>query len=164
MKSIFNVYTLIAIALSAFLFFLSYQLRQQPVYLFLKVAHQAYNKDELSKMYSAGYINSVKKNYFPLSDSLYSSVAAETIPDDSLFLISLQQMVRLGIHESNQFPTVVYENGDDIVCRLHIKAKENFDVVIRFKKINERYVFHEIANLNLLLDYYPDKRKAFEKI
>jgi hypothetical protein len=162
-KNIINIYFFIALTIAGVLFFLSLQLRNQPVYKFLQITRQAYRGENLSEIYSDDYLITIKRHYFYPSNHLDDSIQVEKIPRDSIFLISLQQIVFAGIHESNQFPTVNSVKGDDIVCRLHVKARKNFDIVIRLKKRNSSYIFSEISNLNLFLDYYPDSRKAFAK-
>lgn len=167
MKNIFNIYCCIAIAIAGILFFLSFELRDQPAYKFSQIAHQAFRGENLSSIYSDSYLDTIKKYYFyqadHTNDSTFNSEVAEKIPKDSIFLISLQQIVLAGIHDSNQFPTVTSGEGDGIVCRLHVKARKNFDIVLQLKKVNQSYVLDKISNLNLFLDYYPSKRKAFEK-
>ena len=167
MKIFFNIYLLTAVVISLFIFFFSYQLRLQPMYQFKIVGEKFFVGKNFSNAYSTDYLHQLKTAYFhqPLkgSDSIYNASWVNSIPNDSIFSISFQQIVKAGFLGYFDFPTITSENQNTLVSRFHVKAQKNFDIVITLKKMNNDFVCHKIENLPLLLYYYPDNRKAFEK-
>lgn len=145
-----NKNVVLSLGTLALLLYLAYALRQQPVYQFLRVTKQAYTGQELASLYTPPYIEQIREA-FGLTNSETASM-----PDDSLFLLSLQKIIYYGIHKSNQYPTVRYLPSGEVQCRLHMKAYQNFDIIITMSKTKGRYVYHNIQNLPMFLKYFPE--------
>ncbi len=161
MKAHLNIYTFTSLSIAIGLFFVSYQLRKEPMYQLKKTIESVFKSENLSSAYSPKYLNSVKQiyNLGQFQDSL-SHPNPTIISDDSIFLISLQQIISASNNSYADFPIVILKK-DTLIVHFHAKAKKNFDIVIKLVKEKGYFVFSEISNLHLLLYFHPEYRKAF---
>ncbi len=161
MKPFLNRYIATSLFIALGIFFLSYQLRREPMYQLEKTIEPILQSKNLSNAYSENYLNSIKERYSLAQhhDSLLAPCLT-TISDDSIFLISLQQIISVSNNSYADFPNVTLEK-DTLLVRFHAKAKKNFDIIVLLVKENEHFVFSDISNLNLLLYFHPEYQKAF---
>lgn len=168
MKQVLSIYLLTSMLISIGLFYFSYKLRLQPMYELRKLMEPAAREENLSHIYSLDYIAKIKAAYFEPRNSTGLSFLkpelASSIPNDSIFVISLRQIIASGTQSYSDFPTVKFGNAtkDTLFCSFHVKAKENFDVTVTLKKTEGKYLFNDISNLPILLHYYPENLKAFD--
>lgn len=130
-------------------------IRRQPVYYFVSETKKVFKS---KGVYTDSYLDSLKLYYQVVSsaDKCYGE-EMHSVSDDSLFLITLKQFTYDGIHASNQFPTCRYNESGEIVCKLHMKAKENFDLTIVLKKSSNRYIYSDIKGLQDYIHFFSNR-------
>jgi uncharacterized protein YkuJ len=164
MKQLLNIYVGSAIAISIVIFTISYMLRQQPIYEMRKTILDAMSGQQLSQRYSAEYIGMVKEAYFHTGNKDTTNLKNDCVvntPNDSIFLMSLKQIISACGGAAQDFPIVRFEENGTLKGKLYIREKENFYIDISFKKDGDKYIFDKISNISLLLHYHPEFRQQF---
>ena len=156
MKQLLNIHTLIALVFASVLFAFLYQLNRQPLRVAINTFNYAMEKSGDKPAYTNNYIKMVRSVYGQKLKQRNVLLDTMAIDNDSLFMISLQQIVKNFSVNANPYPIVEQKKDESLWCSFQMIARKNVTLRIQLKKVNESYVFNEISNLNMLLSYHPE--------
>lgn len=139
-----------ALLVSVILLSWAYYLRTRPIYFLQDTISHTLKSDKPSIYYSRKYIEKVHCIF--ASNNTFASPIF--LSDDSLFLITLDQVIRSSNVATQDYPTAFF-SSDTIISRFHVKSRKNFDVVFILTKADNHYLFANIYGLDTLLVYYP---------
>jgi len=146
---------MLAIILSSQIF-LSYLLRQQPLYFVKTTIDNVFNRQSSTTYYTQNYINQIVSAYAEVCPDSNTTEELTVDLKDSLFHACIQQLFFLAQNNSNDIPSVYFGSDHKLRCILHVKAKKRFDVEIVFKKEESNYKFDSISNFKRFLQLHPN--------